>query len=72
MTNIQSRMARAGLGWSIAKLSDETRISSRTIITFEKGGTVSAETVEALRATLVAAGATFLDKSGKVGALVKP
>ncbi len=72
MTNIQSRMARAGLGWSIAKLADETRISSRTIITFENGGTVSAETVETLRAALVMAGATFLDKFGKVGVLVKP
>ena len=65
-------MARAGLGWPIAKLADETRISSRTIITFEKGGTVSADTVETLRAALVAAGVTFIDKSGKVGALVKP
>ena len=72
MTNKQSRMARAGLGWSIAKLSEETKVSSRTIITFENGGTVSAETVEQLRSSLVAGGVTFLDKSGKVGVLVKP
>lgn len=71
MTIKQCRMARAALGWSLDELAAQSKVARRSIARFEKGEIVTPETVEKLRASLVAGGATFLDMSGKVGVLVK-
>lgn len=60
-------MARAALGWSVAKLAARSGIGHRTIAKFEAGGNVLPETVEALRATFVAAGVAFVNGGKRVG-----
>lgn len=65
-------MARAAIGWSLDELAARSQVARRSIARFEKGETVTPDTIEKLRAALVAGGATFLDMSGKVGVLVKP
>jgi transcriptional regulator with XRE-family HTH domain len=71
MLSVQCRMARAGLGWSIADLALKSDVGTRTVIRFENGEPVKLETVEALRQALVEGGALFLDLSGRVGVTVK-
>lgn len=70
MTVMQCRMARAGLGWSLAELAVRSRIARRTIARFEAGEAVKLETVEALRTALIAGGAVFVEQAGKLGVLV--
>lgn len=68
----QCRMARAALGWSLDELASKSGVARRSIANFEGGKLVRPETVEALRATLVAGGAVFIDQGGKAGVLVNP
>jgi len=60
-------MARAALGWSIADLAKAAGVGERTAAKFEAGGNVLPETVEALRAALVAAGIAFANGGKRAG-----
>jgi transcriptional regulator with XRE-family HTH domain len=61
----QSKMARAGLGWSIARLAAGARVGVATVARFEteKGETIPA-TLAAIQRALEAAGVEFLDDNG--------
>ena len=58
-------MARAGLSWSVNDLASASGISPRSIARFEKGESVTADTVEELRRALVDGGAVFIDLDAK-------
>lgn len=70
MTPAQSRMARAALQWSLHDLAAKAAVSRMTCARFELGKTVAAESIEAMRAALVEAGADFSRKAGRVGVTV--
>lgn len=70
MTPTQCKMARAGLGWSAADLGAKAGLARETVARYEGGSTIAQSTIEAMRAALEAAGADFLQISGKVGVAV--
>lgn len=71
MNRTQCRMARAALDWSLDDLAEATKavrpVSRRTIAKFEAGQSVSPETVETLRATLVREGIAFENGGKRAG-----
>lgn len=71
MNVTQCRMARAGLGWSRDDLAKASGLASRTVAKFEDGGTVVPETVETLRAALVAQGVEFINGGTRFGVAVR-
>lgn len=66
----QCRMARAGLGWTVADLAREAKVAVRTVARFEGGEPVQPDTNEKLRSALVRGGAVMVEQSGKIGVLV--
>lgn len=61
----QSRAARGLLGWSQIDLAEEAGIAVRTLISFEKGERVPrSSSLNAIRATLEAAGVEFIAENG--------
>ena len=63
VTHIQIKMARSALGWSIAKLSNECSVSSRTLNRIEtpEGFLVATlGNLKLIRETLEAAGIEFI------------
>jgi len=63
----QIRMARAALGWSVSRLSDETSVSTSTINRIERENGLSVVTPANLKliiTTLEAAGVEFVGGPG--------
>lgn len=60
MTPLQSRMARAALGWRADDTASAAGISRLTVARFETGATVAAELLDAMRAAYEAAGVEFI------------
>jgi len=63
----QIRMARAALGWSVSRLSDETSVSTSTINRIERENGLSVVTPATLKliiTTLEAAGVEFVGGPG--------
>lgn len=67
----QCRMARAALGWSLDRLAAEASVARRSLASFEGGGAVRLETIEALRSALTTGGALFVEQEGRRGVLVR-
>lgn len=61
MLPVQSKMARAALGWNVHGVPG---LSGDTVSRFEKGNAVPDETVAKLRAAYEAAGLEFIDHNG--------
>ena len=61
---IQSRMARAALGWGVRELAAAAKVSIDTVARFERGEELRERTVEALQRALEAAGVEFIDENG--------
>lgn len=57
---LQSRMARAALGWSIRETADQVHIGVNTLSRFESGGRAYTSTADALRSAYESAGVEFL------------
>lgn len=71
LTPAQSRMARAGLEWSSARLAAEAGIGLNTVNRFEGGHDGRASSAEKIARTLEAAGVRFLaDDAGGVGVML--
>lgn len=64
MTALQCRMARAGLGISAQALAKLAGCGRETVFRFERGGEAYVSTVEKMKETLEAKGATFLPDDG--------
>lgn len=72
MTPIQSRMARAALGWSLSDLAGKAKLGRATLARFELGQAVNAESVAKARAALEAEGVLFVDRGQYRGGVVAP
>lgn len=70
MTPNQCKMARAGLNWRAADLSEKCGISRVTIARFEGGNPVDADSIEKMRKALADAGADFSRRAGRIGVTV--
>ncbi|WP_210239438.1 MULTISPECIES: transcriptional regulator [unclassified Mesorhizobium] len=64
MNPVQCRMARAALGWGVLDLSKEAKISTQTIVRFERGEALKQSTVELIRSTFESAGIEFIPGNG--------
>jgi transcriptional regulator with XRE-family HTH domain len=64
MLAIQSRMARAALGWGVRDLAARAKVSPDTIARLERGESLYPRTVDAVRAALEAAGVEFIAENG--------
>jgi transcriptional regulator with XRE-family HTH domain len=61
---VQSRMARAALGWGVRELATAAKVSIDTVVRFEKGDELKERTVDALQRALATAGVEFIDENG--------
>ena len=57
-------MARAALGWGVLDLSKEAKISTQTIVRFERGEALKQSTVDLIRSTFESAGIEFIPENG--------
>ena len=64
-------MARVALKWTTDDLAVHAGIGRMTVARFERGDSVAASSVDAMRAALVEAGADFSRKAGRVGVTVR-
>lgn len=62
ITPLQSRMARAALGWSMRKTATAAGIGINTLSRFEGGNGVFLSTADSLRTAYQAAGVGFVDQ----------
>lgn len=65
MTPTQSKMARAGLGWSLPDLATASGVSRMTAVRFEGGQTVAPESMTAIRSAFEANGVVLLSEGDK-------
>ena len=63
ITASQSRMARAGLGWSIRKTAQKAHIGGNTLCRFESGRGVFLSTANSLRLAYEEAGVAFITEA---------
>ncbi|MBZ9850013.1 transcriptional regulator [Mesorhizobium sp. CA14] len=64
MNPVQCRMARAALGWGVLDLSKEAKISTQTIVRFERGEALKQSTVDLIRSAFESAGIEFIPENG--------
>jgi len=64
MFPVQSKMARAALGWGVRDLAAAAKVSPDTIARLERGETLYARTVDAIREALESAGVEFIPENG--------
>ena len=65
MKPVQSKMARAALGWSISRLAEAAGVHHNTVANFETGRYGGdAETIAALRSALEDVGVEFIEENG--------
>jgi DNA-binding XRE family transcriptional regulator len=68
LTSSQCRAARAMLEWSRTSLAEESQVSERTIIDFERGArTPQNSTKLAIKTAFEKAGIEFIDENGGGG-----
>jgi transcriptional regulator with XRE-family HTH domain len=61
---VQCRMARIALDWGVRELAAAAKVSTDTVARFERGEELKERTVDAIRATLEAAGVEFIAENG--------
>jgi transcriptional regulator with XRE-family HTH domain len=64
MLPVQSKMARAALGWGVRDLATAAKVSPDTIARLERGEVLYQRTLDAIRNALEAAGVLFIDQNG--------
>ena len=64
MDPVQSKMARAALGWGVRDLAQKADVAPATVTRFEGGAGVQSRTVDAMRRTFEAAGVEFIAENG--------
>lgn len=57
-------MARVAIGWGVRELAAAAKVSSDTVVRFERGENLRERTVEDIQRALEAAGVEFLDENG--------
>ena len=66
MTNVQCRMARAALGWSINDLASIAGVNFSTIRRFEGGTNIHDRSRTKIETALVGGGVVFFGRAGRV------
>jgi transcriptional regulator with XRE-family HTH domain len=64
MNAVQSKMARAALGWGVRELAKAASVSVDTVSRLERGEELMPRTVQAIRTALEQAGVIFIDRNG--------
>lgn len=64
MNAIQSKMARAAIGWGVRELAKAASVSVDTVSRLERGEELMPRTVQAIRTALESAGVIFIDQNG--------
>ena len=64
------KMARAGLGWTLADLAKRADVNPNTLSRYEAGRDVLASTVQKVEQELRAAGVSFIDEHDRIGVRV--
>lgn len=64
MLPVQCKMARAAAGLGVRELAELSKVSTDTIVRFERGELVRPRTIDALRAALETAGIEFIPENG--------
>ncbi len=64
MLAVQSKMARAALGWGVRDLAAAAKVSPDTVARFERGESLYQRTIEAIQAALETAGIEFIPENG--------
>jgi transcriptional regulator with XRE-family HTH domain len=64
MLAVQSKMARAALGWGVRDLAAAAEVSPDTIARLERGDSLYPRTLAAIRAALESAGVEFIPENG--------
>ena len=67
---MQSRMARAALGWSTHRLAEMAGVSRSTVVNFEVGATKNVVMLERMTKAFLAAGVVFRDEGGLIGVMM--
>lgn len=65
MLAVQCKMARVALGWGVRDLAAAAKVSADTVARLERGEVLRERTVDAIRATLEAAGVIFIAENGE-------
>lgn len=61
---VQCKMARTALGWGVRELAVAAKVSPNTVARLERGEELKERTVDAIRASLEAAGVEFIPENG--------
>ncbi|WP_455183044.1 helix-turn-helix domain-containing protein [Azospirillum palustre] len=64
---VQSKMARAAVGWGVRDLAKEAGVSVDTVSRLERGEDLQPRTLAAIQAALEAAGVEFIPENGDAG-----
>ena len=64
MLAVQSKMARAALGWGVRDLAKAAAVSTDTIARLERGEELRSSTLRTIREALEAAGVLFIPENG--------
>jgi transcriptional regulator with XRE-family HTH domain len=64
MLPVQSKMARAAVGWGVREVAAAARVSPDTVARFERGETLNHRTLAAIREAFEAAGVEFIEQNG--------
>lgn len=72
MNQIQCRMARAALGWSLAEFAETAGVSGKTVARFEHGDSVYPQSIVNMRRAFNSAGIRFVNRGRFSGAVVPP
>lgn len=67
ITPIHIRMARAGLGWTLADLAQRADVNPNTLSRYESGRDVLASTVQKVELVLRERGVRFTDTAEEIG-----
>ena len=65
MNAIQSKMARAAVGWGVRDLAREAGVAVDTISRLERGEEIMPRTLAAIRGALESAGVIFIAENGE-------
>ncbi len=65
MTPVQSKMARAALGWTTQDLAENAAVGVNTVNRFETGQDARLSSVEKMKAALESAGVIFIAENGE-------
>ena len=73
MVAMQSRMARAALGWGVRDLAKVAAVSADTVARLERGDMLAPRTLEAIRQAFQGCGVKFIDEGAQgLGVMIVP